>query len=189
LGFKPIKLKIYENIDEEKSLELEKNLIKLIGKKNLTNMTDGGEKCVHWDDLDSNTKIKLRKQRSDKMIGDKNPMKNKETSIKISNSLKGIIRTDEYKKEMSEKIKNSKKHKNGTGSLKNREIHRKYQEKNMKPVIQYDKNMNYINEFPSICETARQTGMKKGDIYSVVHCKQKSTHGFIFIFKNKISEK
>ena len=53
----------------------------------------------------------------------------------------------------------------------------------MKPVIQYDLNMNKINEFESIGEAARQSDTNKKGIYSVLYGKQKTAKGFIYSFK------
>lgn len=119
------------------------------------------------------------------MLGSKNPMKNKEISKKTSNSKKGEIHTDEYKKNMSILIKNSEKHKLGVRSFENRELHKLLQKNKMKCILQFDKNMIYINEFESIMEASRQTGVDKRQISDVVNGKQKSAHGFIFKLKNK----
>lgn len=192
LGYDVIKLKIYENLEEIESLNIEKKLIQLIGRNDLhkgplTNLTDGGEVgyCKFYE-LNIETQEKLRKLRSNNIIGSKNPMKNKETSKKVSDVLKNknTKHSDEYKKNMSEKIKNSEKHKKGTQSEKNRKTHKEIQEKNMKPTIQYDKNMNYINEFESIKDASRQLNIRKGDISAVIHNRQKSAGGFIFKLKN-----
>ena len=41
-GYKPISIKIIENLDEIKAYELEIKVISIIGLENLTNKTDGG---------------------------------------------------------------------------------------------------------------------------------------------------
>lgn len=186
-GFCPIAVKIQENLTEEDALRLEKEIIENIGRKDLrvgtlTNLTNGGENYVHWDELNIETQNRVRKILSDRMKIN-NPMKIKEISEKCSNSKKGMKFSEEYKKNMSLIIKNSTNHKSGVGSLKNRDTHKKIQEKNMKPVIQYDKNMNYIKEYESIKEASRQLNIRKGDISSVLHDRQKTTSGFIFKFK------
>jgi len=65
LGFKTIRIKLRENIEETKAFEIEKELIKLIGKEilkegPLTNETDGGEGKSGYI-LSEKTKEKLRK--------------------------------------------------------------------------------------------------------------------------------
>lgn len=188
-GTEPKIIKLYENLNEDVSLLKEKHLINVIGRKDygkgpLTNLTNGGEICCKFNELNIETQNNLKKQRSDFMTNN-NPMKNKDVSIKVSNFHKGTIRTDEYKKEMSEKIKNSQKHKEGTRSKENRERQRENQRKNMKPIFQYDKNMVFLNEYESITEASRQLNIKKGSISGVLHGRQKTTNNFIFKFKNK----
>lgn len=53
----------------------------------------------------------------------------------------------------------------------------------MKPVIQYDLNMNKIAEFESMGEAARQSHTDRKGIYSVLNGKQKASKGFIYSFK------
>ena len=182
-GYNPIKIKIYENLEEENSLNLEKYIISIIGKDKLTNLTDGGEKTVHWNDLSLEIQLKLRKLRSENMLGSKNPMKNEETSNKIRMSKKGEIHTQEYKNNMSEKIKNSEKHKKGTQSLDNRKKHQLLEKEKMRAVLLFAKNMIYINEFESIMETSRQIGVDYRQIWDVLNGNQKTAHGFKFKYK------
>jgi len=53
-----------------------------------------------------------------------------------------------------------------------------------KPVIQYDKNFNKINEYHSISEADRQTGIDFRNISAVLNGKRKTTGGFIWRFKD-----
>lgn len=53
------------------------------------------------------------------------------------------------------------------------------------PVLQYDKNGNLLNEYPSIIEGARKTGIYVGCICSVCRGKYKSAGGFIWKYKQK----
>lgn len=50
------------------------------------------------------------------------------------------------------------------------------------PIMQYDKNMNYINTFESIHEAASELDLKVSNIWSVLNNKNrmKSTGGFVF---------
>lgn len=52
-----------------------------------------------------------------------------------------------------------------------------------KPVEQYSLGGAKINEYISINETARQTGIRVGDISACCNGKQKTAFGFIFKFK------
>ena len=54
---------------------------------------------------------------------------------------------------------------------------RKYK---LKPVLQYDKNGNFINEYPSANDAARKTGVNQPSICMVCRGKLKSTGGFLW---------
>lgn len=195
LGAEPIKLKIFENLEEQESLRIEKELICFIGRKDLkkgtlTNLTDGGENYYcRFNQLNSKTQEKLRNSRRISMILN-NPMKNRDIVEKVINTK---IKTDwkerksdEYRRSMSESLKKSEKHKKAVRSQSCRDLHKKNQKKNMKSVMQYDKEMNFINEYESISETSRQLNIRKSDITSVLHNRQKTAKGFIFKFKDNI---
>jgi len=55
---------------------------------------------------------------------------------------------------------------------------------NTKTIIQYDFNMNKINEFKSQLEASRYLNISKWSINQCCKCIQKSTNGFIFEFLN-----
>jgi len=98
-----------------------------------------------------------------------NPMKNPDIAKKCGDSKRGLLHTDEYKLKMSVSLKNSTKHKISTSGTENKEIHRIIQEKNMKPVLLFDINMNFIKEYPSIMEASRQINIRKGNISNVLN--------------------
>lgn len=52
--------------------------------------------------------------------------------------------------------------------------------KKLKPVLQYDKNGNFINEYPSANDAARKTGVNQPSICMVCRGKLKSTGGFLW---------
>ena len=53
-----------------------------------------------------------------------------------------------------------------------------------KPVLQYDKNMNLLNEFQSINEASRELGFFNTNISSCCIGKIKTSMGYIWRFKN-----
>jgi len=108
-GLEPIVFKLYENLNEEKSFELEKKLIQEIGRFNLktgtlVNMTIGGEGIGGYTHLDIS-----KKNMSKNRTGVKNPNfgkhRSEETRKKISESNKGKILSEEIKNKISEKQK------------------------------------------------------------------------------------
>lgn len=52
-----------------------------------------------------------------------------------------------------------------------------------KPVLQFDKNMNFISEYESIKSAGEKTKTDNGDINKVCRNKQKSAGGFIWLYK------
>ena len=84
-----------------------------------------------------------------------------ETKQKKSQSAKGRVKTTEWRQNIS----NSHPTK--------------------KPVEQYNLEGAKINEYISINEAARQTGVRVGDISACCNNKQKTAFSFIFKFKNK----
>ena len=57
-----------------------------------------------------------------------------------------------------------------------------------KPIIQYDKNMNVLNEYCSLSEAARQTKITTQNISSVCLGKNKTAGGYIWKYKEKLIE-
>ena len=52
-----------------------------------------------------------------------------------------------------------------------------------KAVLQYDKNENFINEYPSIRDASRTTGISQANIVQVCKLNRKSTGGYIWKYK------
>jgi group I intron endonuclease len=128
---------------------------------------------------------------------DKKCIYSEETKQKISKSKIGKKKSEETKLKMS-KAKSGKNHpmygkpihlgrkltKEHSEILKkNREILAKQKSK---PVLQYDKEGNLINEFPSAREAGRQLNLSQGNISFCCTGKKyyKSVGGFIFKYKN-----
>lgn len=55
-----------------------------------------------------------------------------------------------------------------------------------RPIIQYDKNGNYIAEYRNPYDANRKLGLYSSHIYSCCHGKRKTTGGFMFKFKDVI---
>ncbi len=107
-------------------------------------------------------------------------MKNKEISMKVAQKNTNIKHNEEYKRNMSNSLKNSIKHKNSTSTIEFREKKRKEQEKNMVPINQYDLYGNFIKSYPSISEASRQLEISSQYISNVLIGKQKTTKNYIF---------
>lgn len=59
--------------------------------------------------------------------------------------------------------------------------------KGRRPVLQFDKNMNFIKEWDKMLDAARSFGKKKGDgIYGVCIGRRPTAHGFVWRYKDEI---
>jgi hypothetical protein len=52
-----------------------------------------------------------------------------------------------------------------------------------KPIVQYDKSMNSVNEYESLSEASRQTNINAQNISSVCLGRNKSAGGYIWKYK------
>lgn len=57
--------------------------------------------------------------------------------------------------------------------------------KRQKPVIQYSKEMNYINKYPSLREASRQTKIDERDIGKVCKGRRKTAGGYIWKYEEE----
>jgi hypothetical protein len=98
----PIIIKVKSNLQEIDALNLEKKLIKIIGRKTLkkgplTNLTDGGEFFLGYICSDE-----LRKKRSENITAEKNPNFQKKPSLK---SISKMLETKKTSKKWEEHLK------------------------------------------------------------------------------------
>jgi hypothetical protein len=179
-GFEPIIL--INNISEEKAFELEANICKQIGYKNLCNINEELGSGGHI--MSEETKLKLY---------------TKERNLKISNSNKGRIITWEKgglknkgRKLTKEQCKKITKEKTNHECYNNPERGEKISKAligretfwHYKPVLQYDLQGNFIKEWVSQKEVELTLNYIKGSISSCCRNKQKTAFGFIWKFKN-----
>lgn len=120
-------------------------------------------------------------------------------SEKISNALKahyvvnthwrtGTHLSEESKKKLSESHKGKRKGERPWNYGLHLEKYRGLMTNRLdqsKPVLQYDLEGNFIKEYPSIAEAARQTGFLAGNIGRVCRGTQKYCHDYVFAFKYK----
>lgn len=112
----PIMIKLFENLTEKQSFKKERELIKLIGRRDLkkgclVNMTDGGDGYtgVHFGrlgkPLSEETKKKISEtiKRQGKWAGNNNPSKTKEHREMMSKLLSGRIISEETKEKLRKK--------------------------------------------------------------------------------------
>ena len=97
-------------------------------------------------------------------------------------------RTDETRKKSSESMTGKKnpmygKHHSEETRNKMSEAHKEKIYANIKPILQFSKDGEFIAEYPSIMEASRQTGCNLGHICSCCRGERKSAGGFIWKYK------
>lgn len=116
---------------------------------------------------------------------------------KVSKAKKGVALSESHKKSLSKAHKGKKlsqEHKNKIkksllpykGIPISEEVREKlrYFRKDLTPVIQLDKDGNFIAEYKSIREAERETGARNAKITAVCKGKRKSTNGFLWKYKD-----
>jgi hypothetical protein len=166
----PIVEILYENLNEEQSLIIEKEMIDKLGRKDLglgklINETDGGDGISGLKHNDE-TKEKIKLSRIGK------PSNNKGKTWKQKNKRPvGFIR-GEYKtrKDKGKKFTSEIKDKMKEGKRKN-----------SKPILQYDLNNKLIKEWKSPIEAIEELGLK--GIYNCLLGISKKSGGYIWKYK------
>lgn len=129
------------------------------------NIKMGGRNGKHSEE----TKQKIREKR-------KNQVFSEEARKRMSESGKNKIFTDEHKKHLSERQ---------MGKKLSKETKRKLSFIHNKPVMQYDLQMNFIQEYKSVMIARKQTNS-----YHISECcndKVKTSGGFIWKYKNNVT--
>ena len=213
-GIKPIVEILFENLSNEKSIEIEKSLISKIGRRDLklgplTNLTDGGEGRINGrNSPESNEKARISiiktNQRKREMGYDFSLTEiTKEKLRKINqgenNPMYGKTHTDEIKEAHSLRVSGlnhpmyGKKHSEETlriirekrnACVNQEEMSKKSAELNSKKVLQFSLDGDFLNEFNSIKEASLNLGISESLIGKTCRGKIKKPRKFIFKFKD-----
>lgn len=120
------------------------------------------------------TKKKISKYMTGRRVGENHPMFGKQAYNK------GIKMSDDQKKKLSESKKGQIPYNKGLKMSDKQKI------KLSKPVLQYDKQGNFIAEYYGITEAEIQTNIRKSDICGCCKGKLKSAGGYIWKYKDGI---
>ena len=132
---------------------------------------------------ENNKGRKISKETRDKMSKSQKLKKvSDETRQKISESNKKVIHTKEWNHNVSISNK-GKKHWN-YGNTTSVDTRMKMSKTRSKPVNQYNKNNNLINNFNSIKEATMFTGINGSSIIACCKNKRKTAGGFIWTYNN-----
>lgn len=203
-------IKLYEGIGNLESLKLETLVISKIGRRDLklgplVNLTDGGDgRLLSPHSEETKKKISETKKSQNLHIyhseevkeklreinkGENNPMFGKHHSdeIKEKHSLRtsGINHPMYGKKHNDETLKKIKDKRNAV--IDQQEINKKSAELNSKKVLQFTLDGEFIKEYNSIKETAKETGLSESLIGKTCRGVVKNPSKFIFNFKDETS--
>jgi group I intron endonuclease len=180
-----IKIKLFENIEENESLQKEIMLIKTIGRRNLNNgplvnLTDGGEGLSGF----VYTEETLKK-RSISQTGEGNGFFGHKHTEEVRKKHSLLVRGESHpmfgKKHSEETIKKLKEHREKKISNKLlKEVCQKFN----KSVLMFDLNMNFIEEFNSVKECSQKTGINESIISKCCRGDIKSPTRYFFKYKD-----
>jgi hypothetical protein len=197
---------VFESKNEQECLNLETQLILEIGRKNLCNLTDGGEGVSGFNHSEE-TKQKISIWRKGKPLsketcekitqnktGNKYKIKNLSSKIEEMYKVKNIQEIADELNLSFPTVKNYLVEKGLYAYHKNRKMISEetkikksilMKNKGNKPIIQYDKQGNYLKDFQSITEACSYLGKpnRQGDITACCGGKQKTAFGFIWKYK------
>jgi len=153
-GVKSKETKLKQSKGLQKAYDKGKKKPYWLGKKNL--------KLTEYNKENSGFKYERTKEHKD------------ELSVMLKKLWEDPIKREQRVKKMSESHK---------GKIVSTNTKSKMSESHKKPIIQYDKNFNYIKEWDSITEASSKLNTSIGNISAVLNKKQKTAKGFIWKYK------
>jgi group I intron endonuclease len=205
-GIDIITIKIHESISNTESIEIEKRLISLIGRRDiqkgpLVNTTDGGDGRLGSSHSEE-SKSKISKSRRGKNIG----FKHKVETLKLMSLLQmgegngffGKTHSLEFKEDASNRNSGlshpmfKKQHTDETRNklikhrkkIDNQKIKNACQKFN-KAVLMFDLEMNFIREFESVKQASLETGINASIISKCCRQEIKKPTRFFFSYKKE----
>jgi len=199
LGINPIILKIKENLFDEDALSIEKNIIDIIGRKDLNNgpllnLIDGGigspNKIITEKEKNRLQKLRIGKKMSEetkKQISESNKGKHflsDEKKKYLSDINIGKKHTLESRSKISKSLIGNTRHKNCFHSdTTKKNISNKLKGKdawNKMIVYQYTLDDIFVEKFNSAVDAHKKTGISQGNINSVCNKKRKQAGGYLW---------
>lgn len=213
-GGQIISKKIYENISFGDSNILERQIIKIIGRRDLnlgplTNLTDGGEGRLNGKNSPESiekirqsrikTNEKLREMGHDFKASEETKMKLREINKGEKNPMWGKTHSDEIKEAHSQRVSGvnhpmfGKKHNDSTinlirekrnASIDQDKMNELSRERNSKIILQFSLDGAFIQEHESIKIASENTGLSESLIGKTCRGIVKNPRQFVFKFKN-----
>ena len=205
-----ISIKLFENLENEESLEIEKDVIKKIGRRDLklgplTNLTDGGDGRLtspHSDDVKKKISDTKKSQALSFPHTEETRYFLRLINLGENNPMFGKTHTDEFKENQSLRVGGNKhpmfgkKHSESTinkikeNRFKNvdqNKLNELSRKRNNKPILQYDLDGVFIKEHESIKICALNTGLSESLIGKTCRGVLKNPKKFKFMFKDSDS--
>ncbi len=205
-GGKVIRLKLYENLYNHESLELEKLMISKIGRRDLnngplTNLTNGGDGRLispHTEETKRKISETKKSQNLHTIVTDAQKEHLREINLGEKNPMYGKTHSNEIKKAQSFRVSGKKhpmygkKHSEETLSKirenRNKNVDQKKKNienrlKHNKCILQYDLNGDFIREFESIKIASKELGLSESLIGKTCRGIVKNPRKFLFSFK------
>lgn len=205
-----LSLKLIENLSNEESLKIETEIIRKIGRRNLdkgplTNLTDGGDGRLNSPHSEE-TKMKISDTKKSQNLHNKHNQETIEHLRKINqgenNPFFGKHHTEEVREAQSNRVLGinhpmwGKKHGEETlrkirekrnQSVDQEKLNQFFREFNSKPVLQFNLDGEFIKEFNSIKDAAKEVGCSESIIGKCCRGIIKNPRKYIFKFGDEKS--
>lgn len=209
-NIKVLSIKVFEDLNEQESFNIETTIIKKIGRRDLklgplTNLTDGGDGRTNIV-VSEKTKKKISKTKKSQHLHNKHTELTKNLLKKINqgenNPFFGKNHTEEVKEEQSLRVSGTnhpmwgKKHNEETiqkirerrdAGVDQDKMIQLSKEVNSKSVLQFALDGEFIKEFFSIKDASIETGCSESIIGKCCRGVIKKPRKYIFKFKNQES--
>nr|DAG90812.1 MAG TPA: intron associated endonuclease [Crassvirales sp.] len=180
---------LFKNLPQEAACKIEVLLIKRYRVKNSCyNIADGGQGASAMNDV---IKDKISKAGIGKRVGDNNPMRHLSLEQREfhSNKMKKTWATTNILEKLREGIRKGKELGRYKGNHNKMSEHVKQAliQSNIKPVLCFNLNGEFVKEYKSISEANMEFGINKKSSAISRACKEerKTAYGFIWKFKEK----
>lgn len=182
-GQYPNILILKNELNEAEAFELEKKMIKIIGRHDLktgplTNKTEGGDGISGYKWTEEQ-KVK-NKNRKPSKLGYKT---SDETKNKIGKANKGNTWRDDKERVKAFSLLKKEQYSGENNPFFGKTHDEKTLKKIRKPIIMFDEDMNILNEYESLTDCSKKTGFPIGKISSVANGKIKHYKKFKFKYK------
>ena len=173
---------LFNDLTRDEVLKKEIEFIKLYGRIDkktgtLSNLTDGGEDFTgQWNKgrkASEETKAKQRAAAKNK------PPRSKESIKKSADGIRGIAKSEEHKRKISQFFKGKSK---GKWTKEQRENNKEYWLNQYYPIIQYDLNNNIIKVWNNRTFASIELNLKKDQIRECLRNKRIECGGFKWAF-------